>query len=278
MSESAMIDNPNGTTVLHPLESSAMAQVEIEERMFALAQRKAQVYAKSALVPDAYRNNIGNVLIAQNMADRMGADVLMVMQNLYIVHGRPAWSSQFLIATFNSCGRFSAVRYRFVGDPGKDSWGCIAYATETSSGEVLEGTCITIKLAKDEGWLGKNGSKWKTMPEQMLRYRAASFFIRTVAPEIGMGLLTKEEADDIGPEKQARPRSLQALTERITSESPRIEADEPEPEPAPSSFADCQNVNQLEATRTLLLADAADQDARDSINFEADQRAKELAE
>ena len=37
-------------------------------------------------------------LIAQNMARRMGADLLMVMQNLYVVHGRPGWSAQFLIA------------------------------------------------------------------------------------------------------------------------------------------------------------------------------------
>ena len=50
--------------------------------MFELAQRKAKIYAQSDLVPKEYRDNIGNVLIAQNMAARMGADTLMVMQNL----------------------------------------------------------------------------------------------------------------------------------------------------------------------------------------------------
>ena len=94
--------------------------VTIETQLFELAQRKANIYAKSTLVPKDYQGNVGNVMIAENMARRMGADTLMVMQNLYIVHGRPSWSSAFLIATFNSCGRFEAILDRFTGERGKD--------------------------------------------------------------------------------------------------------------------------------------------------------------
>src|SRR5690606_42144557 len=96
--------------------STALTPIEIEEKSFELAQRKTRVYSDSSLVPKEYQKNIGNVLIAQNMAHRMGADPLMVMQNLYIVHGKPGWSSQFLIACFNECGRFSAIKYMFVGE------------------------------------------------------------------------------------------------------------------------------------------------------------------
>ena len=35
------------------------------------------------------------------------------------------------------------------------------------------------------------------MPSQMLRYRAAAFWQRVYCPEISMGLITKEEAEDI---------------------------------------------------------------------------------
>lgn len=177
--------------------SEMINAVELEERSFELAQRKANVYAKSSLVPKEYASNIGNVMIAQNMASRMGADVLMVMQNLYVVHGKPGWSAQFLIACFNSCGRFTAIRYRFTGNPKADSWGCIAYVTERDSGEVIEGAEVTIAMAKAEGWYGKSGSKWKTIPELMLRYRAATFLIRTTAPEIGLGLMTTDELGDV---------------------------------------------------------------------------------
>lgn len=174
--------------------TTALSVIEIEEKQFELMQRKAKIYSESSLVPDAYKKSIGNVLIATNMAERMGADILMVMQNLYIVHGRPGWSAQFLIACFNSCGRFTAIKYAFGGDG--DDYGCIAYATELSSGERIEGVRVTIGMAKAEGWSTKNGSKWKTMPDLMLRYRSATFLIRCTAPEIGLGLQTAEELHD----------------------------------------------------------------------------------
>lgn len=176
--------------------TTELTSVELEEKAFALAQRKAKVYADSSLVPAQYQKNLGNVLIAQNMAHRMGADVLMVMQNLYIVHGKPGWSAQFLIACFNESGRFSAIKYRFVGEPGQDEYGCIAYTTEHATGDKVEGVCVTMGMAKAEGWLSKSGSKWKTMPDLMLRYRAATFLVRCTAPEIGLGLLTREELAD----------------------------------------------------------------------------------
>lgn len=43
----------------------------------------------------------------------------------------------------------------------------------------------------------KDGSKWKTMPDLMLRYRAATLFARTYAPELTMGMHTVEEEQDI---------------------------------------------------------------------------------
>ena len=45
----------------------------------------------------------------------------------------------------------------------------------------------SIAMAKAEGWYAKNGSKWKTMEDLMLRYRSAAFFARTVAPEVALG-------------------------------------------------------------------------------------------
>ncbi len=167
---------------------------------FELLQRMSNMFAKSNLVPKIFRGNIGDCAIAVNMAQRMHADPLMVMQNLYVVYGNPAWSSKFLIAMFNQCGRYTSIHYKMTGEPGTDSWGCRAWACELATGEQLIGPEITIGIAKKEGWYTKDGSKWQTMPEQMLRYRAASWFIRTTAPELSMGLQTVEEAVDIGAE------------------------------------------------------------------------------
>lgn len=191
------------TVVTAPPAANAVAKQE-EARVgltttsgFELAQRAAKALSASTLVPKDYQNNLPNCLVALNMANRIGADPLMVMQNLYVVHGRPGWSSQFLIATFNTCGRFSAMRFEFGGTEGKDDWSCRAVAIEKETGEKLIGSTVTIAMAKKEGWEGKNGSKWKTMPQQMLMYRAASFFVRVYAPELAMGLHTREENEEL---------------------------------------------------------------------------------
>ena len=165
---------------------------------FALLQRMANMFVSSTLVPKQFqgKDNFGNCVIALNMAQRLGADPLMVMQNLYVVYGTPSWSSKFMIAMFNQCGRYESIRYEETGKKGTDTQGIIAWAKEKSTGEILKGPEVTIGIAKKERWFDKDGSKWKTMPEQMLRYRAAAWFIRTTAPELSMGLQTVDEVKD----------------------------------------------------------------------------------
>lgn len=182
---------------------------------FELAQRAAKALAASSLVPQNYQGNLADCIVALELAQRIGASPLMVMQNLYIVHGRPAWSSQFLIAAVNQCGRYTALQYEWTGERDKDSWTCRAYAKDKATGERVQGPSVSIKMAKDEGWYNKNGSKWKTIPELMLMYRAATFFARTNAPELTMGLTTQEEAGEI----------IDVMPERTTTEDLREHAE-----------------------------------------------------
>jgi hypothetical protein len=182
-----------------PQSISQMPQVSVgfnTLQSFELAQRGAKLLAASSLVPKEYQGNLPNCVIALNMASRIGADPLLVMQNLYVVHGRPGWSAQFTIACFNQCGRFSAIRYKWSGTEGKDDWSCQAYAVEKETGETIFGPVISIAIAKKEGWYAKSGSKWQTIPQLMLMYRAGAWLARTHAPEISMGLQTTEELHD----------------------------------------------------------------------------------
>lgn len=161
---------------------------------FEVGQRMAKMIASSDMVPAEYKNNIGNCVIALEISNRIGMHFLSVMQSLYIVHGKPAWSSQFLIAGINSCGKFEPLNYEYSGKD--DDYGCIAYS-RNKQGERLNSPRVSIAMAKAEGWFAKAGSKWKTMPEMMLRYRAATFFARCFAPEIAMGMTTREEIEDV---------------------------------------------------------------------------------
>lgn len=197
MSQAAPLQSLQQSAVAQPREQSPIAVSMTNLQGFELAQRAAKLLAASTLVPKEYQGNMPNCVIALNMSQRIGADPLMVMQNLVIVHGRPTWSSQFLIATVNTCGRFTALRFEFFGEQNTDTWGCRAWAIEKATGEKLVGADITIAIAKSEGWYGKNGSKWKTMPQQMLMYRAGSWWTRAFAPELSMGLHTAEEVGDV---------------------------------------------------------------------------------
>lgn len=158
-------------------------------------QRVAKLFSGSSLVPKEFQGNVANCTIALEMAHRMGASPMAVMQNLYIVHGKPGWSAQFIIAAVNQCGKFSPLRFDIGDSP--DGLRCVAWATEKDTGERLQSPPVTIAMAKAEGWMGKNGSKWQTMPELMLRYRAATFFGRMYAPELLMGMRSDDELRDV---------------------------------------------------------------------------------
>jgi hypothetical protein len=103
----------------------------------------------------------------------------------------------------DSCGKYTKTRYVEVGERGRDTWGFYLEATD-KDGEIINGVAVTIGMAKAEGWYGKNGSKWQTMPELMLKYRAAAFFMRTECASLAMGFLTAEENEDIANSKNKK--------------------------------------------------------------------------
>ncbi len=192
---------------------------------FIMAMQMAKALAESTIVPAIYQKNPSNCLIAIEMAQRMGASAMMVMQNLYPIQGRPSWSSQFLIARINNSHKFDMeLQYEETKDKDGKPFSCTAWTTK--DGRRVDGMTVDMQMAKDEGWIAKNGSKWKTMPQLMLRYRAASFFSRLNCPEVAMGLYTKEEAEDNDFEENTI-ESLQEQMEKDISQnanSPLCEA------------------------------------------------------
>jgi len=217
---------------------------------FEMAQRMAKSLASSTLVPKIYQGQDGlaNCLIALELSSRMKISPMVVMQSMVPIYGRPSWSSQFLIGTVNACGRFSPLRYIFDNEDEPTS--CYCEAKDLASGEVLRGEKITIAMAKAQGWWsrkdskGAETSKWPTMTGQMLRFRAASWWVRVFCPEISLGLGTQEEAIDVEavavaevPAAAIAPAVPVPLTHRA-EEVAEVEALAPGPEPqAPNSEA-----------------------------------------
>jgi hypothetical protein len=194
-----MSNQQQSTALTVPGASESNTQVSIYSNMHAFeeAQRVAKALASSDMVPEKYKGRVDNVLVSLELANRMQVSPLMVMQNLDIIKGKPSFGAKFLIARLNSCGQFSPLRFKYQGEGDKRQ--CIAYATEFRTAEILEGPKCSIDMAKKEGWYGKDNSKWPSMPDLMLSYRAAAFFQRLYAPELSMGMPTTEEVIDITP-------------------------------------------------------------------------------
>lgn len=167
---------------------------------FEIAGKMAVSLSRSTIVPKEYQNNPSNGLIAIELANRLGVSPLMVMQNLYVVYGRPSWSAQYMIAMINSSGIFDfELQYKEEVDKAGKPYSCQCWTER--NGRKVTGPVITMDMARAEGWLNKTGSKWQTMPQMMLRYRAASFFGRMNCPELTMGIYTREEVVELGPDE-----------------------------------------------------------------------------
>lgn len=221
------------------------------DEAFDRAQRMAKALSSSDMVPTKYKGNIANTLVALEMANRTGASPLMVMQNLDIIQGKPSWSSSFIIAALNSCGRFSPLKFRvtdcgqinvtyevWVGQQGNrqkqskqlsiHNKMCIAYAYDRD-GELVEGPPVSIEMAVREGWYTKSDSKWVTMPDLMLNYRAAAFFGRLYAPDILQGMHTSDENQDMGVSGNGTsnaPAAVQILNEKVANNDTVASAEE----------------------------------------------------
>jgi len=191
------------------VQGSEVLSVWTDKGAFDQLARAAGMLAKSTIVPQNYQNRPEDCFIAVEMATRMHTSPLFIMQNLYVVKGKPTWAGQACMAMINACGRFKDVKHVYTGQKGTDSRGCYVTATRISDGETVNGTEITMKMVHSEGW--DSNKKWLTMTEQMLGYRAASFFARMYCPEALMGLQTYDEVVDTTPTKSTASTIADAL-------------------------------------------------------------------
>ena len=173
------------------------------------AYKIACIMAKSDIVPAHYRGRPENAFIAVQTAYRMNLDPMMIMQNTFVVSGKLGMNSSFAISLANSSGLFEGgIRYRIEGSD--NSLKVTAYTNLRKTGEEISYT-IGMKEATAENWT-KN-PKYRTLPELMLRYRAATLLIRTHAPEVLNGMHMVEEIEDV----RAAARDVTPKTQTLSS-------------------------------------------------------------
>ena len=214
MSEAIALTTVDQEQAIAQIPSGTAVNVWQDKNAFDQMARVSSMLAKSTIVPQNYQGKPEDCFIAVEMAARMNTSPLFIMQNLYCVKGKPSWAGQACMAMIIACGKFKGIKHVYTGTKGTATRGCYVTAVRISDGEVVNGTEVTMKMAQEEGWL--SNTKWKNMPEQMLGYRAASFFARMYCPEALMGLQTYEEVLDA----ESHPKTpAQKLTDALKAES-----------------------------------------------------------
>lgn len=178
--------------------------------------RAAQMLSQTSIIPQSYQNKPQDCFVAIEMANRMGVSPMVVMQNMYVVKGKPSWAGQACTMLINSCGKFKDVKHIYTGEKGKPNRGCYVTATRISDGSQVDGVEVTMQMAQSEGWT--SNSKWRNMPELMLAYRASAFFARVYCPEAMMGVQTAEEVYDADSTPINAAASLTAALKGETEE------------------------------------------------------------
>lgn len=205
-------------------QQPACLSVWNDKNQFDQMFKAAQMLSQTSIIPQTYQGKPQDCFVAVEMATRMGVSPMVVMQNMFVVKGKPSWAGQACIMLINSCGKFRDVKHVYTGTRGTDNRGCYVTATRISDGEQVDGAEVTMQMAKAEGWT--SNSKWMNMPELMLAYRAAAFFARVNCPEALMGVQTSEEVFDVA-EKGTDSEFTNAL---LDDEEPVVVIPEPRQE------------------------------------------------
>ena len=188
-------------------QTTELAPVTVwtDKKQFDQLLRAANMLSQTSIIPATYQGKPQDCFVALEMATRMGVSPLVVMQNMYVVKGKPAWAGQACTMFINSCGKFAQVKHVYTGEKGTDSRGCYVTATRISDGIQVNGVEVTIAMAKAEGWT--SNTKWRNMPELMLAYRASAFFARVHCPEALMGVQLVDEIYDTETSRNAKKTS-----------------------------------------------------------------------
>jgi len=158
---------------------------------FAQTKEIAQALSSSDLVPDHFKKKPANVLIALEFAHRNDISPFAAMQSLFVIHGRVGLTASMAISLARKHNVWKSLVYKVEGEGNTLAVTAIAKLHDDSEATAT----VSMKMANDAGW-SKNAI-YKSIPEQMLKYRAAVFLIRSHFPEVLFGMQTVEELRDV---------------------------------------------------------------------------------
>lgn len=153
--------------------------------------RVAQAFSRSGMVPAHFQAKPESCMVALMYAQQLNESPMVLFQEVSIINGRPNTSARFAISRANRSGLLAGpITWTSKGTG--DALEVTATATLFETGETVTAT-VTMREAVADGWT--RNPKYKSIPEQMLRWRSASRLIGLYLPEVLFGIGVREEAE-----------------------------------------------------------------------------------
>ena len=165
------------------------------------ALKISEMFAKSDLVPDNYRNKPANIFLAVSAGASLGLAPFQAMQNITVINGKPSIWGDALLAMVRNDKRCLSVKETIEGEGTTRTATCsVSRLAPNGETEVISSS-FSMGNAQKAGLLNKK--PWQSYPDRMLQMRARGFALRDAFADVIGGLITTEEAQDY-PMKEAQ--------------------------------------------------------------------------
>jgi hypothetical protein len=169
-----------------------------------------------SILPDAYRGNPANVLIAVGLGQAMGLSPAESLYRIAVIKGKPTASAELIAANVRRAGH--KLRVKVTENPPS------ATCTIIRADDPDEPTTVTRDMEWARGMGLATNDNYKKQPATMLSWRAISACARLACPEALYGVTyTPDEVESVEPAPAAKPQGKAALYEAVKVE--------PTPEP-----------------------------------------------
>ena len=149
----------------------------------------------ASILPESYRDNPANVLIAVGLGQSMGLSPAESLYRIAVIKGKPSASAELIAANVRKAGH--RLRVQVQEDPPR----AVAEITRADDPES------PIAITRDMAWAQRMGlanePNYKKQPATMLSYRAITAAARLACPEALYGVAYTP--DELSEAPDARP-------------------------------------------------------------------------
>lgn len=260
-----------GSSLVSP--SAAVAELAQHAQMMDASYRLAQVLSNTGMVPQDYRGKPDDAAAAIMYGAEIGLKPIQALQNIFVVHGRPAIYGRTMQAILVNHG------FRFTTVESSDTR--VTVEGVAPDGRAEQATW-TIERAEQAGYT-KN-ARYKANPQEMLYAKAVTEVSRKIAPDLLLGMpYSVEEMSLEEPSSRTRVAKVPARP-AVTQSKPKASPSKMGEAVEVSAPVDVDSYARLieqastrqELKEIMESLDVTDKDASQAVTVMANERWQQL--